>query len=1340
MARLEKPEKLPKRATLGKTPDSPQKKRKKKNSLPVDLGVQALRLDSLRRKLEGMGKRKPTSEPSSTSKIESASNPPCSSTPHNDSAMSEVDMDPLPASDHCYEDEDGALPPPSACSPIRSSRKEEEEDKNGRWNAVLKTLVESLLGYLDRTAGKYPEEVAPPAGPCSSGACVVEVATVQTIYFNYHRQTTFHYCRCQTLPQVLVAHGLFPTSPSQPRMAIALDLLEFYSTLCQHSSDAVTALASGLSLLYRRRGFRLLSTSGEALQDPIRRALGNSLQWYDTLVNEVDRYVTQKVEDVKRLLPIPATPHPLPSPLAASPAYTLLPAPTASPQPTPATSPQASAPVILIPEPTASTSTPSPSDEPPPASTGSKIPQAPFEGSCDPYLQRLCPACFGGGRFGQSFQWGGDIHVALDGNLHHRHLKSGGDGVPFHRSTRFLSKEFVDQVGAHVAEARARPPRNQSTGLPDDVVDADQDSYKAASGDNKRQSNEAFDENGVMALVCRHDIPLFLASIDTPGEQQKYAVALFTAFFAMVPATATVVALYDIACVLDRSLRLYDLLPDAIVSRLQLATAVMHAYGHQWACQLLYNPRMRVGLGITDGEGTERLWSRLRKMIGLERRASRAKRLWMLDRQCDSIAMDLREGLGTWIRKRLHKNVQKKEAEAVRMLRKLDTTVDVLRQYWDEQRDAQSSVRALAPARLKKELAKVLQLQVQIDTLEEEITEVRVAIKKMPFAPSEATFSLCNMEKLHRRLKSEAEGLYTSLNIDDQFPELKDIPLEYLHTLLLARDLKTTIRKKAIGTFYEWDRVDGAIGGVHEALGTRLHQITRNSITRRAAAFENLIRKFNQHVTYLEEHHKPGYQVPVPSRLPTQLQSLRDMETSHLWEDVWISKSETPPKWLVDEDIRKGIRSFLNLDRCAEERARLNTEAMNLLLWFTRELHALMYMARSSHYAKYRTILTSRLQDHLQLAKSWSNPFVQATSFQERIASVERWISPLPPHPRVHPSPPGLSSQPASSPMSAPLSSIQPLTIPHTQTPIAIPQAERFDNLPTTEEDGLDDDEDDEIEYTGERLALTDVMVENELDDGEDTMSFEWMPPALIRTDAILFPAIKAQRFPPFNHTAQLARSFRNLAGVQYTFNLSQYKRLDGSTQWLDDECINGCGALLEQNFRVSEAGCAIFSTYVIHEVLKNSARTETAWRIARPTRYWAQSVWVLPIHDQEEHHWALAVVKVEEEQVQLFDSFGSRDFLSRWLPKVQAAVSRLVTMAKDHGFSPTSTSLSCLSTWSARPLQVYQVQSNGYDCGVWILWVMAAVIRGYDYTPITEKEIHYFRKYLANLVRSIPV
>jgi hypothetical protein len=44
----------------------------------------------------------------------------------------------------------------------------------------------------------------------------------------------------------------------------------------------------------------------------------------------------------------------------------------------------------------------------------------------------------------------------------------------------------------------------------------------------------------------------------------------------------------------------------------------MDTNGHKWGCQLIYNPHLATGLGLSDGEGTERLWSCLIKLIGIE--------------------------------------------------------------------------------------------------------------------------------------------------------------------------------------------------------------------------------------------------------------------------------------------------------------------------------------------------------------------------------------------------------------------------------------------------------------------------------------------------------------------------------------------------------------------------------------------------------------------------------------------------------------------------------------------------------------------------------------------------
>jgi hypothetical protein len=57
-------------------------------------------------------------------------------------------------------------------------------------------------------------------------------------------------CTCETIPQVLVKNGLFPTAPSQPRIAVSIPLLDFYRALFEQSCDAVSALASTLNKFY----------------------------------------------------------------------------------------------------------------------------------------------------------------------------------------------------------------------------------------------------------------------------------------------------------------------------------------------------------------------------------------------------------------------------------------------------------------------------------------------------------------------------------------------------------------------------------------------------------------------------------------------------------------------------------------------------------------------------------------------------------------------------------------------------------------------------------------------------------------------------------------------------------------------------------------------------------------------------------------------------------------------------------------------------------------------------------------------------------------------------------
>ena len=114
----------------------------------------------------------------------------------------------------------------------------------------------------------------------------------------------------------------------------------------------------------------------------------------------------------------------------------------------------------------------------------------------------------------------------------------------------------MDAIGTHIEKQRKTPPKARKALVPDEAIDSCESSYEAADGKKQKASMDSFNDTGVMALICRHDIPLFFANIDSPGEQQKYAVALLAHFFTLLPLQATVVGLYDVGCVLDRSISL----------------------------------------------------------------------------------------------------------------------------------------------------------------------------------------------------------------------------------------------------------------------------------------------------------------------------------------------------------------------------------------------------------------------------------------------------------------------------------------------------------------------------------------------------------------------------------------------------------------------------------------------------------------------------------------------------------------------------------------------------------------------------------------------------------------
>jgi hypothetical protein len=124
-----------------------------------------------------------------------------------------------------------------------------------------------------------------------------------------------------------------------------------------------------------------------------------------------------------------------------------------------------------------------------------------------------------------------------------------------------------------------------------------------------------------------------------------------------------------------------------------------------------------------------------------------------------------------------------------------------------------------APTTLKKGLNAVLSLHGNIDSVDLAIRAVTQAINDAILPGDETQELVDGLARTHEHLKTKVETLYSSLNIHAIPLSLRAANPEFVRVLFMARDLKVNIRKRAIGSFFEWDRLDQAVGGRNQALG-----------------------------------------------------------------------------------------------------------------------------------------------------------------------------------------------------------------------------------------------------------------------------------------------------------------------------------------------------------------------------------------------------------------------------------------------------------------------------------------------------------------------------------------
>ncbi|KAH7097510.1 hypothetical protein BKA62DRAFT_623799, partial [Auriculariales sp. MPI-PUGE-AT-0066] len=910
-----------------------------------------------------------------------------------------------------------------------------------------------------------------------------------------------------------------------------------------------------------------------------------------------------------------------------------------------------------------------------------------------PRLVSRCPACLEllPEHWGGSFKDGGNIHGAVDGNFTLRHNSRSGDCPDINYTMQcMLPKSFVDAVGRAHDIAAKRTRRTYAQVVPDVVIDECESSHTAADGSKGKATSNVHDDKGVMAFVCRHDIPWFACNIDTPGEQQKYALSLILAVLLHLPPSATMAVLYDIGCVTSRVVQVHDILMPGMRERLVFATSAMHAYVHQWSCQLGFNPRLQPGFGLTDGEGVERLWSRLRDLISILRCVSRLRRLVILDQQMFWVGEEMRDNLGRWDAKRT-KLVKRRRDEAMAELRLSgftladvttapDGAIPLIRHQWELQRTAQLSVRSMTKPRMKHELQTVMRIQDDIAKVEDDIDAAEEILGRGP-SSADARRIRAQLRELHvhqQTLRLAADALYDALNFEETLPHYRQYSPRFVRLLIEAYDAKCITRHKLIGRFFEWDRLNRAVGGIYAPVGTKDHQRGLGNLDRTRKSTLKCLARYNDLCEQIANL-APGDDIALPQPLDTNLATLRDSPA--LLEDVWIGGPRpATDRWLTDANVHVAIRAMHQLDRCREEEVRLLRERDNLSRWVIQEWDAISQVMRDENY---RLLLPLLRAQHVRL---------------EDLASGMRNFAGFPQEQR--------RADPAHVDQDGPVP----------------PTAERPDtDIPTAFRDTLPHDFDDEAKA---------LLVEEALDGGDDDA------PASGFVDTNLLATL--ERDYPTEPSTTLDVRFRHGNSTLTSVNLqSRGQRMLIKGYMVNEDVVWASMVAFQLAFPRHMKSLALFSTYPYEQWL-DGMQARDIFRGCKTSHFWLARRILIPVYDRDGLHWMAAVVRPAIARIDMYDSYAK----PRICEQHGRLVGRLVTALLDYVLADGIADIpEPPRTWVVVMGISNAVQVNGVDCGLWTAANFAAIMRGYRVTGLQEADMTRFRQLTYGVVcRHIPL
>ncbi|EMD41049.1 hypothetical protein CERSUDRAFT_121628 [Gelatoporia subvermispora B] len=169
----------------------------------------------------------------------------------------------------------------------RKKASEVINNSSANWRRLLDTLEGPLRDYLRESKGKPISNAFPCAVACRVKGCRRGEQYMSLLFWDHYEDVRIVFCHCNPLCRALVRAGMFPTTPSEPSVAISMALLDFI----HKSFQAGTSVAAGgktLKAFYEHRGMPDTSTIDGGDLDPFTKGFKAAYKWYSVLREKMD--------------------------------------------------------------------------------------------------------------------------------------------------------------------------------------------------------------------------------------------------------------------------------------------------------------------------------------------------------------------------------------------------------------------------------------------------------------------------------------------------------------------------------------------------------------------------------------------------------------------------------------------------------------------------------------------------------------------------------------------------------------------------------------------------------------------------------------------------------------------------------------------------------------------------------------------------------------------------------------------------------------------------------------------------------------------------------------------